>query len=181
MKKLFMLSSLAALAACVQIETLKTAQDVETSITCAKDEFSGITSCEMPLKSTCNDGTDVNMNCVGARVHSRLRLNHKDGKNAHFAISGYVWHSQMTYPKSALDSEGRKMDFEETDSVSQCTRYGCRYEEYFVITLDKSYLNQHKNKGLSIKIYGKRGNLRVEFPAHYVQGVLNYAQNNGIK
>lgn len=172
---------LIALSACVQITTLKTAQEVEDSITCTTDDFSGITSCEMPLKSTCNDGTDSVFNCAGARINSRLRVSHTDNQNARFTITGYIWSPQWTFPKSALDADGKPMNFEATDSIPHCTSSTCRTEEYFVIKLDKDYLNQHKNKGISIKVYGKRGNLRVEFPAHYVQGILNYAENNEIK
>lgn len=182
MTKHLILSSLLVLSACVQVSTLKTAQEVENSITCTTDDFSDITSCEMPLKSTCSmDGTDSYMNCAGYVVHSRLKLIHKSSQNAQFGISGYIWAPQWTFPQKALDSDGKAIDFENLDSIPRCSGSTCRTQEYFLITLDKDYLNQHKTSGISIKIYGKRGNARVEFPAHYVQGMLNYVQNNNIK
>lgn len=182
MKKLLILSSFVALSACVQVMTLKTADEVEESILCTTDDFSDITSCDVPLKRTCSiDGSDSYMHCAGYQAYSTLKLTHKNSKDAQFGISGYIWSSQWTFPERALDSDGKKIAFENTDSIPSCTTQTCRYKEYFVMYLDKNYLNAHKDTGISIKIYGKRGAARVVFPAPYVQGMLAYADKNGIK
>lgn len=182
MRKLLIISSLVALSACVQAVTLKTVDEVEEAITCTEDDFSGVTSCDLPLKHTCSiDGSDSYMHCAGYNAYSRLKLTHKNNQDAQFGISGYIWSSQWTFPERALDSDGEKIAFENTDSIPSCTTSTCRYKEYFVMYLDKNYLNAHKDTGISIKIYGKRGTARVVFPAQYVQGMLNYANKNEIK
>lgn len=184
MKKLLILSSLLMLSACITTETLKTAQEVENSITCTKDDFSGITNCKMPIKSTCGtDGTDAYMSCNGLVSHSGLALNYDENKKAKLAVSGYIIALKYSYPKSAIDADGQSMKFSNIDSrIELCTSAtACQHREYFDIEIDKDYLIKHKESGISIKIYGTRANARVDLPAQYVQGMLNYIKNNDIK
>ena len=163
--------------------TFKTPEEVETSITCETDEFSSLTTCKMPNKNTCSDdGSDSEMNCVGNRTYSSLRVDYDKENSAIFSINGYVFDLGWTFLESALDKDGKTILFSKTDStVPYCNQSACQHKEYFSISLDKNYLIKHKDSGISIKIYGKRGTARIELPNIYIKGFLNYIRNNNVK
>lgn len=182
-KKLYILTLGILLAGCVaaKLQTLTSADEVEASISCITDEFSGLTTCEIPEKNTCTQtGTDTVMNCAGSRTVTKLKMAHKNGKDAEFAITGYVFSSGWAFSKRALDKDGNQLDFEQFDSdiLGGGTSWT---KEHFVITLPKDYISKHQNDGISIKIYGTRVSSRIEIPAEYTQGMLNYMKSNGIK
>ncbi len=74
-KKLYILTLGILLAGCVTMQTLTSADEIEASISCITDDFSGLTTCEIPEKNTCTQtGTDTVMNCAGSRTVTKLKM-----------------------------------------------------------------------------------------------------------
>jgi hypothetical protein len=70
---------------------------------------------------------------------------------------------------SAIDSDGKKLPFNKVDREKIAK--DLRVEE-FGATLTRSYLVAHRNSGLNIRFYGRRGDLTVVYPAEHVQEFL---------
>jgi hypothetical protein len=185
MKKLLILFAIVALGGC-RAKTFATAQEVEDAFKCETDDFSGLTTCNMQEKLTCShDGSDWNcpssLGMGGVQTFSNLVIIYKNKNDATFAINGSIFGFDWSFPEYAKDKDGRNLSLNKIDSNVSCSGSVCSHYEYFTIKLDKKYLTKHKNTGISIKIYGKRGNSQVELPAVYVQGLLNFMKNDTTK
>lgn len=181
MKKILLFVSVLGLSACTA-RYLTDPQAAFDSVECETDSFNGMTSCFMPEKNTCGaDGSDAVGWCAGNRSYSKLKVVHNNGR-ASFAVVGYVFNLGWTYPKSATDKSGRKLNFKQTDSqVGAClSSTPCQTYEYFVIDIDRDYIRKHINNDIVIKIYGKRGNSMITLPAAYVAGFNAFLNNRGL-
>lgn len=183
MKRFLAILSILILTACVNEQYLSDPQAAFDSVECDADDFRGTLTCTMPEKTTCSkDGSDSVMSCSGNRSYAKLRVV-DTGQFALFAITGHVFNLGWTFPHSATDISGRDLEFNKTDTkVGYCPAAAgvCQTFEYFAIYLDRNYIKSHLYNGITIKIYGQRGNSLITLPPAYVQGFDMFLRSQGI-
>ena len=87
--------------------------------------------------------------------------------------------ANWTFPRQVIDSNGQKFATTQIDSqIPMCYSGICTTWEYIGINLNMNYLRQHAQTGFSMKTYGIRGNIVINIPAAYIQGFLNFINNN---
>ncbi len=87
--------------------------------------------------------------------------------------------NNWTFPRQVIDSNGQKFATTQIDSqIPMCYSGICTTWEYIGINLSMNYLRQHAQTGFSMKTYGIRGNIVINIPAAYIQGFLNFINNN---
>ena len=85
--------------------------------------------------------------------------------------------SDWAFLEEAVDSDGKELRVQKIDSKVGHNAY---VAELVGIILSESYLKEHIDTGIKIKIYGKRKNVVVFVPGPYVEGFYNYIQNNNL-
>lgn len=98
-----------------------------------------------------------------------------------FALNGYTISSDWMKPYQITESNGKDIPFKNVDSkVKSCTAYGCQLHEYISMELNRDFIKQHVNTGLTFKIYTRRGNMLVNIPAAYITGFDNFLKSEGL-
>lgn len=86
--------------------------------------------------------------------------------------SHFKWH----FFSSARDYEGKSLRFTGIDRVISDyynPQLGTLVHEYFNVYIpNKSYLDKRKDKGLDIKIYGKRWSVNLKLPSRFIKALL---------
>ena len=84
-----------------------------------------------------------------------------------------------TFPQQVIDSDGQRFKTIKIDSqIPMCPNGICVTWEYVAVNLTMDYLRQHAYSGFRMKTYGTRGNVIIDIPAPYIQGFLNFINNN---
>lgn len=183
MKRFLSMLALGCLGACVSYEHYTDPVAAQNGIKCKYDSFSNNVTCLMPEIGTCGDGSSATkVSCAFPSSHMQFKTVFNTDKTvAVFGLNGYVRSRAWTNPYRITDAEGNTIDFTSVDSdVQSCTKYGCVLYEYISVHLSREYISSHVNSGISMKIYGKRGDTLMIVPAAYVTGFDNFLKGEGL-
>lgn len=184
MKKFLLILTTCGLSACASAPYLQDPIAAEQSIKCKTDNYSQITTCDMPSVLTDINGQDnTALSWQGPIAYVYFREVSGQFKNTKvhtISLNGHVDSNDWLFINEARDSAGNKLKIEKIDSDVKC-HGGCTTKEYFTIDINKSYLYRHAQTGIQIKIYGKRGHAIINLPAPYIQGFIQYLNNNNIQ
>lgn len=175
MNKLLIISAIFGLTACAGQQYLTDPKAAEESIECKYDEFAHVNKC------TTKTIDSANMGSMSPKVSAYLGAGLSDKNTSVIAINGTITAFGWFNPNYVLDKDGKKFSVTTTNSrIFTCTQYfGCNNFEDINIPLDRKYISDHKN-GFSMKIYGDKGTIVINFPAPFVQGFDNLLKSKGI-
>lgn len=78
---------------------------------------------------------------------------------------------------SAHDSDGNSLDTTViARNVDWCGSYKCSYIEILGIGITREYLEERKDRGITVKVSGKNGEEIFSIPAAYVQAFLSVSK-----
>ena len=140
----------------------------EHSVNCEKDEYKKTEYCYSPKVYRWNAAYNNHV----SDVHYYFGIA-RHNKKAEPYIIGEFTGSEWYFLNQAIDIDGKKLTFKEMDH-----EVPGGIKETFSISLTKDYLKKHREKGIKIKLYGKRGNAIMDIPPAYVEGFYNYLLHN---
>lgn len=150
---------LVATTSCIATKSTNTADDVFLNTSVAVDGYRKTTWIKGPLfRSSYNITNTIFLRCLVQEENvSFYQLYISDKKQ------------DWRFYNSAYDLKGKKLNFVQIDHE---VTSGAMTKEDFAISLTKDYLTENTQTGLNIKIYGKRGDVVLSLPPHYIQGFL---------
>lgn len=83
---------------------------------------------------------------------------------------------------SAIDENGNKLNFISQDQqINKWNKYeNVSISEKFSIRLPDNFLSENKEKNPQIEVQGKKDSFRIYLPDYYIEGMLNYFNDNNI-
>ena len=87
-----------------------------------------------------------------------------------------IYQGEWRMYSSAIDKDGNQIDFQKVDSKStgKCVYKTCNKLEEARILVEIEYLENAKETGIDIKVYGQRGETEIFLPSEYIKSFLNY-------
>jgi len=139
-------------------------EETEQNAYCKEDEYDKTKFCYSPTYEY-NDDTY-------GKTKTYFGINAKYKFSEPYIIVTYNA-SDWAFIKRATDDSGQKLSLTELrTNVSRGI-----YETYR-IDLPTDYIQNHKNSGIKIKLYGRDSNSYIKLPPEYIQGWLNFLENN---
>lgn len=101
----------------------------------------------------------------------------KVDKDQHIDFQIYVaiyYIGKWRYFDSAYDSDGTRFEVTVISrDVHSCGVPGCSHTEHLGLRLPQTYLEQHRESGITFQVSGKLGDVVYTIPGPYVQAALN--------
>ena len=87
-----------------------------------------------------------------------------------------TYQDEWRFYSRAVDKEGNQIDFQKIDSQNTglCVMKTCNKLEEARILIDIEYLENNKEAGIDIQVYGLRGESKIFLPSQYIKSFLNY-------
>lgn len=87
-----------------------------------------------------------------------------------------TYQDEWRFYSRAVDKEGNQIDFQKIDSQNTglCVMKTCNKLEEVRILIDIEYLENNKEAGIDIQVYGLRGESKIFIPSQYIKSFLNY-------
>lgn len=188
MKKNIILASILFLGGCAAFNSVthnvyapKTAEYVVQKATVENDKFSKTTITQFPEfqpKHLTNYKEVTGISAWSAPGgYFFVRILQKENTNPIMQIYYHTVNSNWGFYHSAIDEEGKYMNFVEINKDVDSGGGIVTTEEHFAININKQYLTKYKGKNLLIKVYGKKDNFVFFLPDWYIDGVLQYLAN----
>jgi hypothetical protein len=180
MKKLLILPLIVSLVACAGSQHLTDPVAAQAAIKCETDKFSKITKCTSPTITTDIDGRDeTSWHWMFPITYTKFRLFDNNGTST-FDIYTAITSNDWLFPNRVVDSDGKALQMDKIDSNIDSCVGGCKTQEHLSIIVSRAYVTQHVKEGISMKVYGARGEAIINMPAAYVQGFDSYLRSKGL-
>lgn len=173
--KLIILLGLSMLVGCAGFNNVTSKQGVIDKFTVDYDNFKKIAWLNAPMmqastfiEAAKKDHSDWQVDLYFLRAFVDKKTNTE-------FIQIYVSNasSDWLFFESAVDSDGNEMKFVKISrETSQNTKYGVGTVEDFAIGVTLDSLKAHIDNGISIRIYGKKGNRTLNIPGYYIDGFV---------
>ena len=87
-----------------------------------------------------------------------------------------TYQDEWRFYSKAVDKEGNQIDFQKIDSQNTglCVMKTCNKLEEARILIGIEYLENNKEAGIDIQIYGLKGESKIFIPSQYIKSFLNY-------
>ena len=101
---------------------------------------------------------------------------YNNGLNTSYIELKDIYQGEWRMYSSAIDKDGNQIDFQKVDSknTGKCIYKTCNKLEEARIFVDIEYLENAKETGIDIKVYGQRGETEIFLPSEYIKSFLNY-------
>lgn len=137
-----------------------TIEDVVAQTRVVKDPFKGLEALIGPT---------IPLKYVGA---SSWYLAAQPGDPSQIDLCFHLFKFTWELLENAADSAGKRLEVHVIDRQASSNPAGAVVTEDIVLKLDREYLEAHCTTGITIKVWGLRGEETFDVPAYYISGFL---------